>query len=156
VTGDPRIATMIAGFGRYLEHAGWIDLTSITSKQTDWRNGCSGSDGQISWYWSSAHASTAQLTAIQNSEGWYSDAHNVELMLPVAAARYFETDPAQQHALDRRLELLSRSYSTVCAANGETPRRFNWNNRGVGVVQWLLRQPAGSGAVHSASTQTAP
>ncbi|WP_458071087.1 hypothetical protein [Rhodanobacter sp. BL-MT-08] len=156
VTGDPRIATMIASFGRYLEQHGWIDPKSVTSNEKDWRNGCSGSDGQISWYWSSAHASMGQLTAIQNSEGWYSDSHNVELMLPVAAARYFESNPVQQQALDRRLTLLSHSYNTICAANSETPRRFNWNNRGVGVVQWLLHQPAGSGAVPRRSTHMTP
>jgi hypothetical protein len=140
VTGDRRIPPMITGFGRYLEHYGWIDLKTITDKEKDWRNSCSGHAGQISWYWSSAHASDKQLVAIQNSEGWYSDAHNVEMMLPVAAARYFETDPAQQHALDQRLAWLSNSYNPDCAANAQTPRRFNWNNRGVGVVQWFMQQ----------------
>ncbi len=140
VTGDQRIPTMITGFGRYMERHGWIDLDTIRSKQTDWRNPCSGSQGQISWYWSSAHASEKQLVTIQNSEGWYSDGHNVEMMLPVAAARYFETDPVQQKALDKRLAQLSSSYDTRCAAISDTPRRFNWNNRGVGVVQWLMHR----------------
>jgi hypothetical protein len=140
VTGDRRIPPMIAGFGRYMERHGWIDLKTITDKEKDWRNACSGHDGQISWYWSSAHASDKQLLDIQNSEGWYSDAHDVEMMLSVAAARYFETDPAQQRALDRRLAWLASSYSPDCAANGKTPRRFNWNNRGVGVVQWFMQQ----------------
>lgn len=140
VTGDNRIPAMITGYGRYLERHGWIDLKTITDKEKDWRNPCSGPEGQISWYWSSAHASAAQLVAIQNSEGWYSDAHNVEMTLPVAAARYFETDPVQKRALDQRLALLSRSYSLNCAANSSTPRRFNWNNRGVGVVQWFMHQ----------------
>jgi hypothetical protein len=106
----------------------------------DWRNPCSGPDGQISWYWSSAHATPQQLIAVQNSEGWYSDSHNVEMTLPVAAARYFETDPAQQKALDKRLKQLSRSYDLDCADVSATPRRFNWNNRGVGVVQWFMQQ----------------
>ncbi|WP_174566749.1 hypothetical protein [Rhodanobacter sp. C03] len=142
VTGDWRIPPMITGFGRYLEHHGWIDLKTIAGK--DWRDTCSGHDGQISWYWSSAHASDKQLIAIENSDGWFSDAHDVEMTLPVAAARYFETDPVQQRALDQRLARLSSSYSLDCAANGATPRRFNWNNRGVGVVQWLMRQFDGS------------
>jgi len=141
VTSDPRIPEMITAFGRYMERYGWIDLKTITDKEKDWRNPCSGTEGQISWYWSSSRANEQQLVAIQNSEGWYSDAHNVELMLPIAAARYFETDPEQRQALDRRLTLLASSYSASCAENRETPRRFNWNNRGVGVVQWFLHQP---------------
>jgi hypothetical protein len=140
VTDDPRIPTMITGFGRYLERYGWIEVRKITDKEKDWRNGCSGSNGQISWYWSSAHAADIQLVKIQDSEGWYSDSHNVEMMLPVAAARYFEKDPAQRKLLDHRLESLASSYSTACAANSDTKRRFNWNNRGVGVVQWLMQR----------------
>lgn len=139
-TGDKRIPVMITAFGRYMEHYGWIDLKAMKAAGVDWRNPCSGPDGQISWYWSSAHATTQQLAAVQNSEGWYSDSHNVEMTLPVAAARYFETDPAQQRALDQRLKLLSRSYGLDCAAGRATPRRFNWNNRGVGVVQWFMQQ----------------
>lgn len=142
VTGDKRIPVMLTAFGRYLEQHGWIDRDTMTAQGVDWRDPCSGPDGQISWYWSSAHASTSQLVAVQNSDGWYSDFHDVELMLPVALARYFETDPVQQRALDRRLSLLANSYAPACAENRTTARRFNWNNRGVGVVQWLLQHHA--------------
>jgi hypothetical protein len=138
VTSDKRIPPMITGFGRYLERHGWIDLKSMDAGKADWRNPCSGPAGQISWYWSSGQAERKQLVAIQNAQGWYSDAHNVELMLPVAAARYFETDPVQRKALDERLALLSHSYDLACAADAGTARRFNWNNRGVGVVQWFM------------------
>ena len=140
VTGDKRIPGMITAFGRYMERYGWIDLKTMAATGQDWRDPCSGRNGQISWYWSSAHADTRQLVKIQDSEGWYSDAHNVEMMLPVAAARYFETDPAQRQALDRRLDLLSTSYDQDCASSSATPRRFNWNNRGVGVVRWFMQQ----------------
>ena len=59
--------------------------------------------------------------------------------LPVALARYFETDPVQAKALEKRLELLKGSYAKSCAEHSDTQRRFNWNNRGSGVVQWLIR-----------------
>lgn len=144
VTGDERIPPMISDFGLYMEHHGWIEPDLLVQSH-DWRNPCSGSDGQIAWYWASAHASTEALEKIQNSEGWYSDAHNVELMLAVAAARYFEHDPKQAAALNRRLDRLASSFNASCAASSATPRRFNWNNRGTGVVQWLIRQPPGSG-----------
>ncbi|MHA6203864.1 hypothetical protein ACXU4B_05515 [Dyella soli] len=145
VTGDKRIPEMITAYGRYLEKHGWVDPRLLASGH-DWRFPCTGPDGLIAWYWSSAKASTKALSDIEDSEGWYSDAHNVELGLPVAAAYYFEQDPAQSAALKRRLEALGSSYNLECAAIGDTFRRFNWNNRGAGVVQWLIHQPPGSGA----------
>jgi hypothetical protein len=135
---------MITGFGRYLEHYGWIDAGLLVNPH-DWRNPCSGPGGQIAWYWSSAHATPAALSKIQESEGWYSDAHTVELGLPVAAAWYFERDSKQSAALKRRFEALASSYDKQCAKADDTLRRFNWNNRGSGVAQWMIRQPAGSG-----------
>ena len=149
VTGDKRIPEMIAGFGAYMERHGWIDPEFLV-KPHDWRNPCSGPHGQIAWYWSSAHATPQVLAKIQNSEGWYSDGHDVELALPLAAAYYFETDPAQRAALKHRLAALASSYDTACANISSTLRRFNWNNRGSGVVQWLMRQPAGAGAFQAA------
>ena len=144
VTGDSRIPEMITDFGRYMERYGWIRPEQMLNPH-GWRNPCSGPGGQIAWYWSSAHASDKALAAIQESEGWYSDAHDVELTLPVAAAWYFERDPQQSAALKHRLAALASSYNTACAADADTLRRFNWNNRGSGVVAWLRRQPAGSG-----------
>jgi hypothetical protein len=44
------------------------------------------------------------------------------------------------------MQALVSSYNLACARNASTARRFNWNNRGTGVVQWLMRQRAGSGA----------
>jgi hypothetical protein len=154
VTHDKRIPPMITGFGRYLERYGWI-RSGLLVKPHDWRHSCTGSTGQIAWYWSSAHASTAALQKIQESEGWYSDAHNVELVMPVAAAYYFETDPKQSAALKRRLGDLATSYNADCAAIDDTLRRFNWNNRGSGVAQWMEQQTAGSGAAHPASPHAA-
>lgn len=148
VTGDKRIPGMITGFGRYLERYGWISPDLLVNPH-DWRNSCSGPDGQIAWYWSSSRASEAALRTIQESEGWYSDGHDVELALPVAAAYYFETDPRQSAALKQRLEKLTTSYNPACAKLDDTKRRFNWNNRGSSVVQWLIAQPPGSGSSSS-------
>lgn len=154
VTGDARIPPMIEGFGQYLERYGWIP-DSLLVKPHDWRNGCTGPDGQIAWYWSSAHAPAAALEKIQNSDGWYSDAHDVELAFVVAAARYFEADPKRAAALQQRFEKLQTSYNESCAAIDDTLRRFNWNNRGSSVAQWLIRQPAGSG-LHAGTKPAQP
>ena len=155
VTGDPRIPTMITGFGRYLEQYGWIK-PDLLHFEHDWRNPCSGPDGQIAWYWSSSHADTKTLSHIEESDGWYSDAHTVEIALPVAAAYYFEQDPKQSAALKHRLDALTSSYNIECAKTADTLRRFNWNNRGAGVVAWLIRQPAGSGATSSLARSATP
>jgi hypothetical protein len=155
VTGDPRIPPMITGFGRYLERYGWIAPELLVSPH-DWRNSCSGPNGQIAWYWSSSQASPKALSTIQESEGWYSDGHTVELGLPVAAAYYFERDPQQSAALKRRFRALTSSYAPACAAISDTLRRFNWNNRGSAVAQWLIAQPAGSGAAPASPPNGAP
>jgi len=143
-TNDARIPPMIAAYGRYLERYGWIDGAMLVSPH-DWRNSCSGPNGQIAWYWSSGHATQAQLMKIQESEGWYSDAHTVELALAVAAARYFDADAADVAAYEKRFRAIAGSYADGCAAQNDTLRRFNWNNRGSGVAQWLMSQPAGAG-----------
>lgn len=139
VTEDPRIPPMITAFGRYLELHGWIAPSTFASAGTSWRDDCSGADGQIAWYWSSAHTPLAKLIALQTAEGNYSDAHTVELALPVAAARYFETDAGQRRVLDARLAKITNSYAPACARTRSTARRFNWNNRGAGVVQWFVQ-----------------
>ena len=137
VTADARIPIMLTAFGRYLERYGWIDTAVWVKPDRDWRHPCSGADGQIAWYWSSSSARPEQLGKIQDSEGWYSDFHTVELGLAVALARYFETDPAQRALFDSRLKRIAHSYAPACAKIASTARRFNWNNRGAGVVQWL-------------------
>lgn len=149
VVEDARIPPMLTAFGRYLEKYGWIDTAALITPTHDWRDPCSGPDGQIAWYWSSSSAPVERLAKIEDSDGWYSDYHNVELALAVAAARYFETDAVQRAALNRRLARLAGSYSVACAKVDKTPRRFNWNNRGAGAVQWLqghqyVAPPAGS------------
>jgi hypothetical protein len=143
VTHDERIPDMITGFGQWLERHGWIDTVALKAEGYDWRNPCSGPDGQIVWYFGSSQVPQARLIEVQESEGWYSDAHTVQMALPVAAARYFERDPERAKALDERLDRIENSYAVACAASSATPRRFNWNHRGSGVVPWL-RQNAPS------------
>lgn len=143
-TGDARVPGMLTDFGRYLEKHGWIAPDTFERAGHSWRDDCSGEHGEIAWYWSSSLADLETLIRTQDNDGWYSDAHTVELGLPVAAALYFETDPGQRAALQRRLEGIAHSYDEACARSRKPPRKFNWNNRGAGVVQWLSRQPAPS------------
>lgn len=136
-TGDARIPGMVRAFGQYLEEFGWIKPTTFIRAGHSWRDECSGEQGQIAWYWSSSQAPLGDLIRMQDEGGEYSDAHNVELGMVVAAARYFETDAERKKALDQRLSLIANSYAVECARNRATARRFNWNNRSAGVVPWF-------------------
>jgi hypothetical protein len=142
VTADARIPPMVTAFGDYLERHGWIAPATFAIAGTSWRDDCSGAHGEIAWYWSSSQVPLARLIALQSAEGEYSDAHTVELGLPVALARYFETDAVRRRALDARLDGIAQSYAPACARNRATARRFNWNNRGAGVVPWLRQAAA--------------
>ena len=137
VTSDPRIPTMLTSFGRYLEDYGWISDEQLASG-SDWRSGCN-AGGTISWYFSSAINPLSDVIAIQDGEGWYSDSHNPELLMAVAAARYFETDPQQRQAYDQRVTLINRYFNATCAAGSNTKRAFNWQHRNPEAV-WLLGQ----------------
>lgn len=134
VTEDARIAAMLRDFGRYLEQHGFAPDDTAGN----WRSPCN-AGGTIGWYFSSATAPPERIVAIQDSEGWGSDAHNPELLMPVAAARHFETDPAWREKFARRAARLSRYLSPECAAVSHTPRAFNWQHRNPEYT-WLLAQ----------------
>ncbi|WP_187471210.1 hypothetical protein [Luteimonas viscosa] len=134
VTRDERIPVMLRDFGRYLEQHGFVpdDLAG------NWRSACN-RGGTIGWYFSSGIAPRERIVAIQDSEGWGSDAHNPELLMAVAAARHFETDPAWRDRLSARADRLALYLNPDCAAVSHTPRAFNWQNRNPEFA-WLLAQ----------------
>ena len=96
----------------------------------------------MAWYWSSSLADLDALVRTQDNDGMYSDAHTLELALPVADALYFKKDSRRREGLGG----IAHSYSDSCAGARKPPRRFNWNNRGASVAQWLVTQPASSAA----------
>jgi len=132
VTKDERIPTMLRDFGRYLEQYGFAP----DSLQGKWQSSCN-EGGTIGWYFSSGIAPQAQIVAIQESEGWGSDSHNPELLMAVAAAYHFETDPEWRGKHERRAQRLSRYLNDRCAAVSHTPRAFNWQHRNPEYA-WLL------------------
>ena len=134
VTGDERIPVMLRDFGRYLEQHGFAP----DGLAGNWRSGCN-ADGTIGWYFSSGIAPQERVVAIQDSEGWGSDAHNPELLMPIAAARHFETDAGWRQKFERRADRLGQYLNPRCAAVSHTPRAFNWQNRNPEFV-WLLAQ----------------
>lgn len=137
-TRDPRIPTMLRGWGRYLEDYGWIGAAGFAAGGTTWRSSCN-SNGAIAWYFSSPIDPLSEVVAIQHSDGWYSDSHNPELLMAVAVARYFETDSLQRAAYDQRAVSVQRYFNANCAAISGTVRAFNWQHRNPEAL-WLLAQ----------------
>lgn len=129
VTQDKRIEEMILAFGRFLENHGFIRQAWFDATGNDWRHPCQDGDGTIAAYWSSSTASLQVLTNIQNSEGWYSDSHNPELLLAVKWAHKLETVPQHKAALADRIRLIENWFNADCAAISTTPRAFNWQHR---------------------------
>ncbi|TWT19941.1 hypothetical protein FQY83_09235 [Luteimonas marina] len=134
VTADPRIPTMLRDFGRYVEAHGFAPDDSAGK----WLSSCN-AGGTIGWYFSSGTASIDRIEAIQDSEGHGSDSHNPELLMVVAAARHFETDPDWIDRLSRRADLLRQYFNPACAAISHTPRAFNWQHRNPEAL-WLIEQ----------------
>jgi hypothetical protein len=136
VTSDPRIPVMLRSFGRYMEAHGFATPAQLAV--TDWRSGCN-ANGTIGFYFSSGISPIASVLAIQNDQGWGADSHNPELLMVVAAARYFETDPVWRATHAQRAALLGNYLNTSCAAASSTARAFNWQHRNPEAV-WLLAQ----------------
>ncbi|MGY1457188.1 MULTISPECIES: hypothetical protein [unclassified Luteimonas] len=132
VTQDERIPVMLRDFGRYLDRHGFAPDTLAGN----WRSTCN-VGGIVGWYFSSGTAPEETIVRIQDSEGYGSDAHNPELLMAIAAARHFETDPEWQRALSLRAEQLSRYLNPACASVSHTARAFNWQNRNPEST-WLL------------------
>ena len=134
VTRDERIPVMLRDFGRYLDQHGFAP-DELAGK---WRSQCN-PGGIVGWYFSSATAPMEKIVDIQDNEGYGSDAHNPELMMAIAAARYFETDPEWRRRLSLRADQLAGYLNTDCAAVSHTARAFNWQNRNPEFT-WLLVQ----------------
>ncbi|TWT20239.1 hypothetical protein FQY83_10905 [Luteimonas marina] len=149
-TGDARIPTMLRDFGRYLEQHGFAP----DEMAGNWLSGCN-ANGTIGWYFSSAISPQSRVIAIQNDQGGGSDAHNPELLMAVAAARHFETDPVWRTRLEQRAQRLGQYLNTQCAAASHTARAFNWQNRNPELT-WLLAQSASRPIRRSGSAPLAP
>src|SRR3546814_5881717 len=125
---------MLRDFSHYLDQHGFVP-DELAGR---WRSSCS-AGGIVGWYFSSATAPLEKLVRIQDSEGYGSDAHNPELLMAIAAARHFETNPERRRRLSARADQLARHLNPDCAAVSHTARAFNWQNRNPEFT-WLLTQ----------------
>lgn len=88
-------------------------------------------------YFSSGYASdTRRVTGDYWS--WYTDNHNIEVILPLAAAYYFETSLANRQRLQARIEKILYGWAhTGCSGVfGNIHRLFNWQHRSNSVRTW--------------------
>lgn len=87
-------------------------------------------------YFGSAYASDAQ----RNSGDWwpwYTDSHNVETVLPLALAYYFESNASNRTKLRARVEKMIYGWAhSGCASVGSVPRLFNWQHRSNAIRTW--------------------
>lgn len=134
VTQDPRIPVMLRDFGRYMEQHGFAP----DALAGNWRSSCN-AGGTIGWYFSSGIAPQSAVIAIQDASGYGADSHNPELLMVMAAARHFETDPGWRSLFEQRIGRLAMYLNTSCAAASHTARAFNWQHRNPEAV-WLLEQ----------------
>jgi hypothetical protein len=93
-------------------------------------------------YSASAYASAEALRLTQVNTGAYVDQHNVEVILPLALAFHFETDPATKKRLQARIEHMKRQWTSNPTRNCSTIfasqvyRLFNWQHRSNSVHTW--------------------
>ncbi len=87
-------------------------------------------------YFASAHADASKRT---DSEWWpwYTDSHNIQSVLTLAAGYYFETDELRRARLQSRIEVLIEGWANAsCATISATPRLWNWQHRSNSVRTW--------------------
>lgn len=144
ISGEPHRLGMITGLARYQKFYGWIRPNVLRVIQHDWRSRVRVAIAKMAGAGYRCRQVHRLFRKMEESEGWYNDAHDVELVLPVAAAYYFERDPPQSALLKDCMALLAASYSSACANIRVTAQGFNLNNRG-GVVARILHQPVGTG-----------
>lgn len=111
-------------------------------KGASWKRGCN-KEGELILYSASSTANSKALILTQNSEGWYSDAHNPEAIFTLAVAYYFEKNIAKAEALKKRIMSIHDNFLSNCGGQlSKTKRAFNWNNRSNywGTYLWVLSQ----------------
>lgn len=104
-------------------------------------NSCNGPDEAAVelMYFGSAYASPEALESTHRSEG-YTDQHNVEVVLSLALAYRFETNPAARQRLRARVEKIIEQWTETdvedCSRIGSHMRLWNWQHRSNSFRTW--------------------
>lgn len=139
VTNDDRIPDMLVRAASAINKWGFSDSVGYTEKFGNtlhklpkgsvWFHTCN-TTGLTTLYSGSSTAGYEALINTQNNEGWYSDSHNPEMVLPLALGVYFSSDVSIKDSLLARIEQIKLGYlNASCGKGSSTPRKFNWNNR---------------------------
>jgi hypothetical protein len=83
-------------------------------------------------------AYTGDQYLADNHWAWYTDSHNIETVLTLAAGYHFETDGPTRTRLKARIDKLHAGWSNVaCGGISTTPRAYNWEHRSNSVRTWM-------------------
>jgi hypothetical protein len=155
VNNDVRIPSMIINFGEALINWGFKDSLGYTNKYGEdfsnngkmkWHHSCN-TTGESVLYSASSISSLESLRKTQDSEGWYSDSHLPQSILPLTLAYYFSSDTELNNRLLIKIRSIEKGYlNTKCGEINGTPRKFNWNNRSNywGTHLWVIDQKPNS------------
>lgn len=88
-------------------------------------------------YFGSAFAGEQHLA--DTHWAYYTDLHNIETVLTLAAGYHFETDNAIRTRLKARIDRLHQGWSNVsCGGLSSTQRAYNWEHRSNSVRTWAF------------------
>ncbi|WNO08392.1 hypothetical protein [Teredinibacter sp. KSP-S5-2] len=146
ITGREDIPEMLRQLGNAIENYGFTSNYDPNTKQhirdpaftgmyrTKSCNREKESSEQL--YFASAYAD-AKARAQDDWWPWYTDTHNIEIVLPLSAAYYFENDAQRKEKLQARIDKLIYGWvNPKCAKISSTPRLFNWQHRSNAIRTW--------------------
>lgn len=153
ITGNTDIPEMLRLLGNAVETHGFTSTYNTTTDSYSRKTPFTGPDRTQACnttgantdhvYITSAYASDGQLAS---SDWWpyYSDNHNIETVLTLAAAYYFETNADNKEKLAARIaEIESGWVNASCATVfSNVYRLFNWQHRSNSIRTWkkILRE----------------
>ena len=147
VTGDTDLPEMLRRLGNAIDLYAFTSVYNASNGKHDTLDIFSG-DNRASdcntesadtelLYFGSAYASGNQRA----SHGWWrgaTDQHNIEVVLPLAAAYYFETNNANKTRLSARInKMIDGMVNDECAEVSGPWRLFNWQHRSNSVRTWF-------------------
>ncbi|CAM1343171.1 T9SS type A sorting domain-containing protein [Tenacibaculum amylolyticum] len=147
ITNNPDIPEILRQLGNAVERYGFTTSYNSTTNNYDFKTPFASINsrshpcmndrkGLDLTYFASAYASEDTISS-DDWYPWYTSTHNVEAILVLGTAYYFETDPSNKVRLKARLDKLRAGiFTSDCAAISIVPRLWNWQHRSNSVRTW--------------------
>jgi hypothetical protein len=147
ITEDVRVPEMLRRLGNAIDQYGFASTSGTFVRKpgatTLMNCGFYNSNAVDIFYSGSASASMESLS----EDSSYTDQHNVEVVLPLALAYHFETDPAVKQRLLARIQLMVAQWtmnpiSDCSGIFAGVNRIWNWQNRSAALrtYGWVMAQ----------------